>query len=34
MTYRVRIIEAGVWSENRMLGWRVQPDVDVTWVVI
>ena len=34
MTYRVRIIGAGVWSENSMLGWRAQPDVDVTWVVI
>ena len=31
MTYRVGIIGAGVWSENHMLGWRAQPDVDVTW---
>ncbi len=33
MAYRVGIIGAGVWSENHMLGWRAQPDVDVTWVV-
>jgi len=33
MGYTVAIIGAGAWSENHLLGWRAQPDVEITWVV-
>ncbi len=33
MPYNVAIIGAGAWSQNHYIGWRAQPDVNLTWVV-